>query len=175
MGVINTLAIRATKIYDEEHLYQEITHLTKVFRGIGYKDKEIKKALNKDARAPRSQNTLTSTTKAYLPYIRGVTDKISKVLRRKEITTSFKPLTTVKQKMKSVKDPMDKHQGKRIYKISCSCGKCYIGEIGRSFQVRIKEHEADITRERNQTLALAEHSLKTKHHICLENTEILAK
>jgi hypothetical protein len=101
MGVINTLAIRETRISDEEHLHQEIAHLTKVFRGIGYKDKEIKKALSKDARKPRSQNTLNSTTKAYLPYIQGVTDKISKVLRRKEITTSFKPLITVKQNMKS--------------------------------------------------------------------------
>jgi predicted GIY-YIG superfamily endonuclease len=77
--------------------------------------------------------------------------------------------------MKSVKDPIDKHQGKGIYKISCSCGRCYIGETGRSFQVRIKEHEADIRREWTRTSSLAEHSLKTKHHICLENTEILAK
>jgi hypothetical protein len=82
--------------------------------------------------------------KAYLPYIQGVTYNIAKVLKRKEITTSFKPLITIRQRMRSVKDPMDHRQGKGIYKVSCSCGKCYIGETGRSFQVRIKEHEADI-------------------------------
>jgi len=67
--------------------------------------------------------------------------------------------------MKSIKDPIDKHQGKGIYNISCSCGMCYIGETSRSFQVRIKEHEADIKREQTHTSSLEEYSLKTKHHI----------
>ena len=57
--------------------------------------------------------------------------------------------------MKSVKDPMDKHQGKGIYKISCSYGRCYIGETGRSFQVRIKEHEVEIMREWTRASSLA--------------------
>jgi hypothetical protein len=77
--------------------------------------------------------------------------------------------------MKSLKDPIDQQQGKGIYKVSCSCGKCYIGETGRSFHVRIKEHGADIRNECICTSALAEHSLKTKHHVCLEDTKILAK
>ena len=77
--------------------------------------------------------------------------------------------------MRSVKDKIDPRKGKGIYKIECSCGKCYIGETGRSFQIRIKEHGADIKNERIRTSALAEHSLKTRHHICLEYTKILAK
>jgi len=89
--------------------------------------------------------------------------------------TSFKPLITIKQRMKYVKDPIDRQQGKGIHKVSCSCGKCYIGETRRSFQVRIKEHEADIRKERTRTSALVEHSLKTKHHVFLEDTKILEK
>jgi predicted GIY-YIG superfamily endonuclease len=77
--------------------------------------------------------------------------------------------------MRSVKDKPDPHKGKGIYKIECSCGECYIGETGRSFQIRIKEHGADIKNERIRTSALAEHSLKTKHHVRLEDTKILAK
>jgi hypothetical protein len=104
-----------------------------------------------------------------------VTDRIARVLSKKEIKTSFKPLETIKQSMRSVKDKLDPHNGKGIYKIECSCGKCYIGEIGRSFQVRIKEHGADIKNEHIHTSALAEHSLKTRHHVRLEDTKILAK
>jgi hypothetical protein len=175
MGVLNTMAIRAARISDKEHLKEEIDHLTKVFKNIGYRDRDIKKEIDKKERRTRTQNDQTSNIKAFLPYIRGVTDKIAKVLKRKEIMTSFKPLITIRQRMKSVKDPIDHRQGKGIYKVSCSCGKCYIGETGRSFQVRIKEHEADIRNERTRTSALAEHSLKTKHHVCLEDTKILAK
>ena len=77
--------------------------------------------------------------------------------------------------MRSVKDKIDPRKSRGIYKVECSCGKCYIGETGRSFQIMIKEHGADIKNERIRTSALAEHSLKTRHHICLEDTKILAK
>jgi len=55
------------------------------------------------------------------------------------------------------------------------CGKSYIGDIGRSFQIRIKEHEGDIKNEGIHTSALSKHSLETKHHVFLEDTKILAK
>jgi len=47
---------------------------------------------------------------------------------------------TIKQGMRSVKDSIDRHQHKGVYKIDCSCGKSYIGETGRSLQTRLKEH-----------------------------------
>ena len=71
--------------------------------------------------------------------------------------------------------PRNEEKFPRVYKIECSCGKCYIGETSRSFHTRIKEHGANIKKERTHTSALAEHSLKTKHRICIEETKILAK
>jgi hypothetical protein len=89
--------------------------------------------------------------------------------------TAFKPLITIRQRMKSIKDPIDHQQGKGIYKVTCSCGKCYINETGRSFQVMIKEHPIDIRNEHTRTSSLAEHSLKTKQQVYLEGTKIHAK
>ena len=60
-------------------------------------------------------------------------------------------------------------------KQDCSCGKSYIGETGRSLQKRLKEHRADIKHERSRTSALADHSLKTKHHLRLEDAKIIAR
>lgn len=77
--------------------------------------------------------------------------------------------------MKSVKDGIDPKQLKGVYKISCSCGKCYIGEIGHSFKVRLKEHNEFIRNRHFQTLALTEKSLKKKHEIHLEGRSVLAK
>jgi predicted GIY-YIG superfamily endonuclease len=132
-------------------------------------------AMKKKERRTQPWDNQNSNMKAYLPYIQGVTDNISKVLKIKEITTSLKPLITIRQRMRSVKDPMDHRHGKGIYKVSCSCGKCYNGETRQLFQVRIKEHEANIKNELIRTSALVEHSLKTKHHVCLEDTKILEK
>ena len=108
---------------------------------IGYEPRTIKKALDKannghsyNHAKPKdlddNHNDHTYGTRAYLPYIQGVTDKISKIVKKSNITTSFKPLETIKQKMKSVKDPIDPKQIRGVYNIPCSCNTSYIGETG---------------------------------------------
>ena len=77
--------------------------------------------------------------------------------------------------MRSIKDKLECQKCKGVCKIECSCGKCYIGETSRSFQIRIKEHGAYIKNECTRSSTLTKHSLKTKHHVCLENTKILVK
>ena len=38
-GVLNTIVVRALRISDKEHLEEEISHLTSVFLGLGYKER----------------------------------------------------------------------------------------------------------------------------------------
>lgn len=110
-----------------------------------------------------------------LPFIQGVTDKTANILRKKDIKTCFRPASTIKSLLKSFKDPIHPHQFKGVYEIPCSCGKSYIGETGRSFKQRIKEHEVDLRLNCCHTSALVEHANKAKHQLCLENTNILSK
>jgi len=51
-----------------------------------------------------------------------------------------------------------------IYKIPCECGKVYIGQSGRSIQLRIKEHERHIRSCQPDKSAVAEHSFKSWPH-----------
>jgi hypothetical protein len=44
---------------------------------------------------PRSINNHNSSEITYLPYIQGVTNRIAKVLKMKEIKASFKPMETI--------------------------------------------------------------------------------
>lgn len=171
-GVLNTLAIRALRISDSEHLDEENKHLVSAFKGICYNEKEIKAAIKKAegkvlSHKPKDQDQ-PQYGRVFLPYIQGVTDKIAKILKKKNIITQFSALGTIRQKMRSIKDNINRQHLKGVYKIDCSCGKSYIGETGRSLQTRLKEHGADIRNERSRTSALAEHSSKTKHHVCLE-------
>ena len=48
-------------------------------------------------------------------------------------------------------------------------------KIGRTFKIRLKEHGDDIRLGRTKTSALAEHSNKTCHLICLENPVVITK
>jgi len=97
------------------------------------------------------------------------------LIPQKDIITQFSAPITIRQGMRSVKDNIDRHQLKGVYKIDCSCGKSYIGETGCSLQTRLKEHVADIRNDRSHTSALADHSSKTKHHLYLENASIVAR
>ena len=39
----------------------------------------------------------------------------------------------------------------------------------------IHEHVADLKHNRSRSFALAEHAEKTKHHICIEDAEVIAR
>jgi len=178
-GILNTLAVRAFRISDPDHLKDEIDHLTTLFKNIGYREWSIKRAIRRAQDRALSKHPPKDKKenhgKVYLPFIKGVTDKIAKILRKNNIDTQFTTCGMIRQMMRSVKDNIDRQQLKGVYKIDCSCGKSYIGETGRSLKIRLKEHAADIKNERSRTSALAEHSSKTKHHVCLEDAKVIAR
>src|SRR5215471_12242719 len=60
------------------------------------------------------------------------------------------------------------------YIILCECGKVYIGQSGRSMQIRIKEHERHIRLAQTEKSAVAEHSLNKDHSIKLHDTKLLS-
>lgn len=156
--VLNTLAVRALRVSDGDHLDEEIKHLTPVFKDIGYKEKDIKRAIKRDEGKVHPKGPKENCGTIYLPFIQRVTDNIANVLRKKDIFTQFMRCGTIKQRMRFVKDNIDEKQLKRVYKIDCSCGRSYIGETECSLKTRLKKHGADIKNGGYHTSTLAEHS-----------------
>ena len=62
-------------------------------------------------------------------------------------------------------DPTDPKNHRAIYAIPCSCRRHYIGETGRSDQLRLREHCANVRHNRIKKSALAGHFEKTGHQI----------
>ena len=111
----------------------------------------------------------TFVTNIILPYIRGTIDKIAKILRRRNIKFSFSPSNSLRNMLDSTKDPIDMKLQKGVYTIPCSCGKKYIGEIGRSIRIRLKEHTNHAHHEQIKKYSIVEHCYNMKHYMCFEN------
>jgi len=79
---------------------------------------------------------------ASLPYIKGVTEPLTRVLEKQDVTVVNKPFTTLQQQYPAPKfRPSMVSQTNVVYKIPCTnCSWCYIGETGRVFNARKKEH-----------------------------------
>lgn len=76
IGVLNTLATRALRISDQEHLEKEIEHLIKVFLKNRYSKHQAIKAINKAKTRPnKNKNFDNIIGNVNLPYILGTTDK----------------------------------------------------------------------------------------------------
>jgi hypothetical protein len=60
-----------------------------------------------------------------------------------------------------------------VYKISCECGRVCTGQIGRSVDVRLKEHQRHIRLEHPKKSDVAEYSLNQRHRILFHDAAIL--
>jgi len=100
MGVLNTLATHALRISDNESFDKERSHLLNAFvengcsRHLGQKAylKASKNALNK--KEPKERRL-----SVHLPYVQGTTDKISWILKRYDIPSTFRPLNTIRKSL----------------------------------------------------------------------------
>ena len=86
-----------------------------------------------------------STSMPCLPYVRGVTEPLARLLRKNEIDVVTRLPKTLQQEFPSPKftlfRPPIELQTNVVYKIPCAdCSWRYIGETGRCFLTRKKEH-----------------------------------
>ena len=93
-----------------------------------------------------------------LPYVRGVSEKIGRVLAPHNIRLAHKSRPTLKNLLTKLKDrtPSEERKG-AVYKITCECGESYIGESGRKKITRLNEHVSDIKHGRTERSAVADH------------------
>ena len=119
-----------------------------------------------------------------LPYIKRITENISKILKDYNVLVYTYPLKTIGQILPSAKDPIDNFQKVgAIYSIPCfHCNYVYIGETGRCFETRLKEHKRDnnsknLAKLDDQNLhkktALVKHSFTNEHKIDFKNSKVL--
>jgi hypothetical protein len=122
-------------------------------------------------RTAKTNDKPTST--AYILYTQTTYDPISRMLAKHNIKRVALPPRKIFSYFPPAKDAV----GLRtlgVYKIPCECSKVYIGQSGRSIQLRIKEHNRHIRLAQPDKSAVAEQSFNHYHIIKLQDTKLLS-
>ena len=110
-----------------------------------------------------------------LPYIKGCSERISRVLKRFNIKSHFKPLNKLSKIFGLPKDPVE--QNKKcgvVYEVPCGdCDKVYVGQTGNSLETRLKQHQAACRSFQIDKSALAEHSVQADHRINWSDAKVV--
>ena len=78
-----------------------------------------------------------------LPYVKDTSEKIERILKKYGISSAMRPHKTIRSLVVHPKDKRTISETSGIvYNIPCKdCNKSYIGETGRLFRYRQKEHQ----------------------------------
>ena len=168
---IRTLTRRAQLVCDStDSLTDESKYLDNVFSKNNYNPDFVKRNVYKN-NEPNTTNAKPVTT-ATIPYIKGTSETIARILQPYNIRVAHKPITTLRQLLTNVKDkdePNDR-QG-AVYKIKCcDCQASYIGKTGRNLNIRLTEHKR-ATKNGDVNNHIAEHHLHTNHRIDWDSAE----
>ena len=133
--IIRTLTRRAELACDSpDNLHDETDSLNNVLSK-NYKADFVRRNTH--------SNTDSNTQRLYVPYIRGNSETITRILQPYNIRVAQKPISTIRRLLTNVKgkDKPENRQG-AVYKIKCcDCQAPYIGETGRNLSTRLTEHK----------------------------------
>ncbi len=108
-------------------------------------------------------------------------EAIKRILQRVDIRIFFNSPNTIGRFLGNEKEKITIiNRGDEVYKISCECGICYIGQTRRSLKDRIYEHQKcseeqirSFKDEQNQEekSAIALHAIQTGHTVAFESAQ----
>ena len=154
----------------------EYHHLNTALLQNGYPSKFIRKHSTVPPRSKiNDEETTQSKGFASLPYVKGTTERIRKVLTTHNIKCCMRPDVTLKRILSHPKDRIETE--KRVGVVySIPCGECnvrYVGETGRALKTRKREHVSAVRQLNTKKSALAEHVNTTGHGINWAATSIV--
>ncbi|XP_072028445.1 uncharacterized protein [Amphiura filiformis] len=153
LGVIRTLIDRMDSIVtEEEDKKEEEKKIRTALQNCGYPrwamdrvKQQMSTSKIKCNSSKKSTDDNPSKGMVVLPYVAGLSEKLKRIFWKHKIATAMKPHNTIKSLLVHPKDKRETNQMcEVVYNIDCKgCEKSYIGETGRAFDTRLKEHQKD--------------------------------
>ena len=170
---------RAYSVCHEKYRQDEINFLIDNFVENGYNKGELIK-IETDYRKKREETTDHQPKEeepnkiVKLPWIPGISPKLRKSFRKAGYKAVFKSTSNLKTILTSKNKsslPSNSHPG--VYKISCKCGKKYVGETKLKISSRAEQHKMDIFNKKWTTSGITQHAEICKEGYDWENVYTL--
>nr|VZI18010.1 unnamed protein product [Spirometra erinaceieuropaei] len=172
---VRTLYRRAeTHCSEPDDRRSELRYLQRLFMANGYPRNFIERG--RQAGPSRRLVTERPTIWRALPYIDGVSEAVSRLLRPLGIGIAHRPESTIRHLVMRPKAPLPLGETTNvIYRIRCnSCEVNYIGETDKRLQTRVGEHMRAVRRMDPLSL-VAEHCADAGHTFAFQHAEILGR
>ena len=126
---------------------KEERHVNNALANCGYPSWSFTKCKNniRDSHL-KSKSEDKSKGLVVLPYVKGISEALSRSFRKHDFNTAMTPVSTLKNSLVHPKDRRELEDTSGVvYSIPCaSCDSVYIGETSRNFGYRLKEHKKDV-------------------------------
>ena len=199
LSVVRTLLTRCSRIItDDDDKKEEIEHIKTALSKCGYPDwcvEKVRRHMECEGSKPaknKNKQTERKSGNVSIPYVKGLSEAITRVYKRFGISVSMRPVNTIRSLVVHPKDKINRDEtGECVYRIPCqNCEQVYIGETGRSFGTRMKEHRTEVeqnekrkfTRSTKRTAdeeqsksAITDHTRRENHVINWDEAKILDK
>ncbi|XP_072048630.1 uncharacterized protein [Amphiura filiformis] len=186
LGVIRTLMDRKDNIVTEEvDKREEERKIKNALMECGYpkwafdRVKHQMEAKTKEPKKPKKSDETPSKGMVVIPYVEGLSEQLQRIFQKHKISTAMRPTNTLKSILVHPKDKKDiLETSDAVYEIPCKgCDKSYVGETGRQFGVRLKEHQKDsetvkdtkFTRANRKASTSEQHKSAITDHVAQEN------
>ena len=174
-GIVNTLIHRAkTHSSDKAKYEKEINRVKSTLVENKYPTKLIDKIIKKREKEERKETEKKKPEATItLPYIPRLSEKMRRIGNQANIRIVFTSKNTLRNQLVNFKPKSQNQQKEVIYSIPCECSKSYIGETGRSLEVRLKEHQYSLKKRDPDVSKLCEHHFTTGHRFLWDQAEVI--
>jgi hypothetical protein len=175
-GIVNTLLHRAkTHCSDEIAYNNEVKKVEDILASNKYPIRLVRQVKNMREKSGRKvDNTIKPEATVSLPYVPRLSEKIKKIASGLNIRAVFTSRNTIRSNLVRFKPRMQPIIKKGvIYSIPCECGKSYIGETGRTLQVRLDEHRRSVKKRDPDVSKLCEHYYNTGHRFLWDEAKVI--
>ena len=169
MAAYNAMIHRAFTIpISNENLKKELNIIKHIATNNGFNlrtiDRLVSKKLKKLAlNQVYSEKEASTNSYKTLTYYGSVSERIANILRKQNIEVTFRSPTSLSRELINNKHKLDRMEKSGVYKMFCDeCDSVYIGQTGRDFQTRKKEHLHSYKTKKTDS-TFANHLLEENH------------